>query len=183
MRLLLLTALVSLATPSGLLGQAAQTAGTAGTDRSPSARAQLIDPQGRAVGDALLRPTPHGVLLTLNLRGVPAGVHGLHIHETGHCDAPSFESAGGHFNPTKREHGFLDPRGPHAGDLPNIHVPSDVPYSVEYLIDDVALDESANGLLDSSGSAIVIHSGRDNYATDPAGKAGPRLACGRIERS
>lgn len=82
-----------------------------------------------------------------------------------------------------KSHGFLDPRGPHAGDLPNIHMPSDVPYSVEYLIDDLALDESANSLLDSSGSAIVFHSGRDNYAADPAGKAGPRLACGRIERN
>ena len=182
MKLLLLTALVSFATASILLGQAPRIAGTTGTDQSPSARAQLVDPQGRSVGDALLRQTPHGVLLTLNLRGVPAGVHGLHIHETGHCDAPSFESAGGHFNPTKREHGFLDPRGPHAGDLPNIHVPGDIPYSVEYLIDEVTLDRSANTLLDNSGSAIVIHAGRDNYASDPAGKAGPRLACGRIER-
>jgi Cu-Zn family superoxide dismutase len=41
-------------------------------------------------------------------------------------------------------------------------------------------DDGRLPLLDQDGAAIVIHAGADDYATDPAGDAGDRIACGVI---
>lgn len=176
--------LLTLLTGLGLLCTAytshGQTTATTGTRSAMTAGATLIDVAGRSVGQARLQQTPHGVLLKLDFKNATPGIHGLHIHDVGRCDRPSFESAGGHFNPSGRQHGFLDPRGPHAGDLPNIAVPSTTQLSVEYLVRDVTLEPGPRSLLDDDGSAIVIHAGQDDYATDPAGESGDRLACGRI---
>ena len=161
---------------------AAQT-GTTGSNSSMTAGAALTDAQGRHVGQAVLQQTPHGVLIKLDLKNVTPGIHGLHIHDAGRCERPSFESAGGHVNPSGRQHGFLNPRGPHAGDLPNIEVPTTTQLSVEYLVASVTLDPGPGSLLDSDGSAIVIHAGKDDYASEPAGESGDRLACGQIVRS
>jgi Cu-Zn family superoxide dismutase len=161
----------------------AQTAGTTGTHATTSANATLNDSQGRRIGQAELQQTPHGVLLRLELEKATPGTHGLHIHETGRCEAPAFTSAGGHFNPTRRQHGFLNSNGPHAGDLPNIEVPPTTRLWVEYLVSSVTLDRGSSSLLDADGSAIVIHSGKDDYASDPAGNAGDRIACGTVVRS
>ena len=144
------------------------------------ARAPLMDAQGRSIGLADLQQTPHGVLLKLTLTNATPGIHALHIHDVGQCTRPSFDSAGGHFNPLGRQHGFLNPRGPHAGDLPNIEVPPSLRLSIEYMVEDVTLRPGPQSLLDGNGSAIVIHAGGDDYATDPAGHAGERLACGEI---
>jgi superoxide dismutase, Cu-Zn family len=156
--------------------------GTTGT-RPATAGANLIDAEGRSVGQAYLQQTPHGVLLKLDLKNATPGIHGLHIHDVGRCDRPSFDSAGGHFNPTARQHGFLNPRGPHAGDLPNIEVPTTTQLSVEYLVADVTLDPGPRSLLDANGSTIVIHAGKDDYLSEPAGDSGDRLVCGQVIRS
>lgn len=143
-------------------------------------QAQLQDPDDNVVGVALLRETPAGVLLQLKLQGLPSGTHALHFHESGECKPPSFESAGGHYNPGGKLHGFLNPDGPHAGDMPNIHVPASGSLDIEVL----TLTESLNseqGLMAGDSGAIVIHQGADDYHTDPAGTAGPRIACGVIE--
>src|ERR687891_2647351 len=73
---------------------------TSGTRPGATASANLVDTQGRSVGQALLQQTPHGVLLKLDLKNATPGIHGLHIHDVGRCDRSSFETAGGHFNPT-----------------------------------------------------------------------------------
>jgi Cu-Zn family superoxide dismutase len=78
---------------------------------------------------------------------------------------------------------LLNPRGPHAGDLPNIEVPSTTQLSVEYFLADVTIEPGPRSLTDNNGSSIVIHAGKDDYATDPAGESGDRLACGPIVRS
>jgi superoxide dismutase, Cu-Zn family len=155
-------------------------AATGTTGSLPTASAALVDGNKRGVGQARLQQSPHGVLLRLDLKNATPGVHGLHIHEVGRCDAPSFESAGGHFSPDQRVHGFLSPSGPHAGDLPNIFVPASTELSIEYLIPEVTLDPGPRSLLDANGSAIVIHAGQDDHFSDPAGHAGDRLACGPI---
>jgi Cu-Zn family superoxide dismutase len=142
-----------------------------------------MDAEGRPVGEAVLQSGQGpGVLLKLHLTKVPPGIHGLHIHTTGRCDAPTFASAGGHFNPTNRRHGFLNPNGAHAGDLPNIEVPSNLQYSADYFVPEVTLQPGPRSLMDADGSAVVIHAGRDDYETDPAGDSGDRLACGPIVR-
>ena len=146
-----------------------------------TATASLQDQQGQDVGTVELRQTPTGVHIVANLTGLPAGEHGFHIHETGTCEG-DFTSAGGHFNPGGAEHGFHSEGGPHAGDFPNIHVPEGGALTVEYVNDRVSLEEGAEGTLrDNDGSAIVFHANPDDYQSQPAGDAGPRIACGVIE--
>jgi len=173
-----LTAVLAMAYSAIPAAQGPAVTGTTGT--LPTATAALVDGSGRGVGQARLQQSPHGVLLRLDLKNATPGVHGLHIHEVGRCDAPSFESAGGHFSPARRDHGFLNPSGAHAGDLPNIFVPSSTELSIEYLVPDVTLDPGPRSLLDANGSAIVLHADQDDYFSDPAGHAGDRLACGPI---
>ena len=69
-----------------------------------TARAQLKDAKGQSVGEVTLEETPAGLLLTGSVHHLPAGVHALHVHEVGKCDAP-FKSAGGHYNPLGHQHG------------------------------------------------------------------------------
>lgn len=165
---------------SAAAAQSQSPVATTGTSSAATASADLKDTQGRSVGQAYLQQTPHGVLVRLELKNATPGIHALHVHETGRCDAPTFESAGGHFNPTGRQHGFLNPNGPHAGDLPNIGVPSSTELWVEHLMRDVTIDPGPRSLSDDDGAAIVIHSGKDDYSSDPSGAAGDRIACGAI---
>jgi Cu-Zn family superoxide dismutase len=74
----------------------------------------------------------------------------------------------------------MNPEGPHAGDMPNLHVPEGGKLKIEVLNPTVTLE--AESLLDDDGSAIVIHSGSDDYTSDPAGNAGDRIACGVITK-
>jgi Cu-Zn family superoxide dismutase len=149
--------------------------------QAQDAVAELIDGKANPVGTAQLNQLEQGVQIVVAVSGLPAGKHALHIHETGECEPP-FESAGGHFNPTDAEHGWDNPQGPHAGDLPNIYV-GEGAVQVEYITDLVTLEDGETSLFDDDGSAIVIHQGQDDYLTEPAGDAGMRLACGVIEKS
>lgn len=142
----------------------------------------LKNSEAKAVGEAKLLQTPHGVLIRLQLSNCTPGTHAFHIHEIGKCDAPDFTSAGGHFNPSGKKHGVLNQQGEHGGDLPNIHVPESGALTVETVAAHVSLKEGDNTLLDENGSALVIHAGPDDYHTDPAGDAGKRIACGVITK-
>jgi len=144
-----------------------------------TASAVLKDASGKEVGAATLTVTPSGVLISLDLTAVRPSEHGFHVHTTGKCEPPDFKSAGPHFNPDQTKHGFMTPEGPHAGDLPNLHVPADGNLQVEVLEPNVTLSGEAP-LLDADGSALVIHAGADDYKTDPAGNSGDRIACGVI---
>ena len=145
------------------------------------ASAVLQDPKGNEVGQVTLTEVPAGVLLSLELDGFPAGDHAFHIHAVGKCEGPKFESAGPHFNQENKEHGLKNPQGPHAGDMPNIHIPKSGKVKIEVLNQMVSLS-GKNALLDDDGSAIVIHEGADDYTSDPAGHAGNRLACAVVTK-
>lgn len=146
------------------------------------ARASLIDTNGQAIGTAELIQTPTNlVLIRLDIRGLEPGTHAFHIHETGECTAPEFTSAGGHFDPHGRSHGFLHVEGEHGGDMLNIQVPQNGHLQTERVARHVTLESGAPGyLLDRDGSALVIHAGADDYESQPAGDAGSRVACGVI---
>lgn len=149
---------------------------SAPTFAAEQAAAVLKDAAGKEVGQVMLVAVHSGVLIDAKLSAVPPGDHGFHIHEVGKCEPPDFKSAGGHFNPEEDQHGLMTEAGPHAGDLPNIHVPENGKLRIEMLHQLVSLQ----GLLDDDGSAIVIHEARDDYMTDPTGNAGARIACGVI---
>ncbi|TVR95478.1 MAG: superoxide dismutase family protein [Rhodospirillales bacterium] len=175
MRTVNLSAAAAVLIAGGLIGVAAADT----VDITKTAEAQMIDRDGNSVGTVTLRQTHHGTLLHARLHGLAPGVRGFHIHETGVCEPPDFTSADGHYNPTGDKHGFLAEEGMHAGDLPNIHIPESGELEIEVLAHMVDLDDN---LFDEDGSSIVIHEDPDDYETDPAGDAGPRIACGVIER-
>jgi Cu-Zn family superoxide dismutase len=150
---------------------------TAGVAAQSGAKADIKNAQGQSIGSATLTETPHGVLLSVNLTAAPAGPHAFHIHGVGKCEAP-FTSAGGHLNPAGKKHGLKSAEGPHAGDLPNITVPAGGALTFEVLAAGVTMAS----VLDADGAAVVLHAGVDDYASDPAGAAGDRIACGVVSK-
>lgn len=153
---------------------------------SQTIKTKFVNAKQQEVGDVTVTETPNGVLIRVNVwrnsEGISPGTHAIHIHEVGSCEPP-FKSAGGHFNPAKKKHGFLAAQGKHAGDLPNIHVTENAPLSVEFLVPQLSLGGGRASLMDDDGSAFVIHQAADDYRTDPAGDAGDRVACAVLERS
>ena len=146
-----------------------------------TATANLSDLAGKSVGAVTLLDTPNGVLLKADLHDLPPGVHGMNIHEVGAC-APPFASAGGHFNPDQTDHGILSRDGPHAGDLPNLHVPDNGRLFVEVFDRLVTLaPDSIGSLVEGKRTAIVITEAADAYRPDPDGRTGRRIACGVIK--
>ena len=67
----------------------------------------------------------------------------------------------------------------HAGDMPNLHVPASGALDLEVLNASITLDkDKPNSVFHAGGTAIVIHAGKDDYTSDPAGNAGGRIICG-----
>lgn len=146
---------------------------------SNTAQAEFLGLGGTESGRATLTGSNGGVLFEIELTGLPPRKWvALHIHETGACDpTSSHESAGGHFNPGEKVHGYLAANGPHAGDMPNQYVGDDGVLRAQVFNGMVSLKDGDNGI---RGRAIVVHAGFDDYRTGPAGGAGDRLACAVI---
>lgn len=143
----------------------------------PNAVARLADREGNEVGDAAFYETASGLTyVVVQATGIPTGIHGVHVHETGDCSADDFGSAGGHLA-GDAQHGILVEGGPHPGDLPNAHVQDDGIMAMEVFTADLPFDM----LFDEDGSAVIIHSGADDYRSQPSGESGDRIACGVVE--
>lgn len=140
--------------------------------------ATLRDAQGKTVGTAEIREATNGLMLTVAVTGLTPGPRGIHIHATGRCDAPDFSSAGGHWNPTSRQHGHDNPMGAHAGDLPNILVGADGTGSITAPVSGGMLMSGSSALMDGDGASIVLHAAADDMRSDPSGNSGARIACG-----
>jgi Cu-Zn family superoxide dismutase len=141
---------------------------------------EMFNQSGDSLGTIKVSEQSAGVKLEVLLEGLPPGEHGLHIHETGKCDAPDFKSAGDHFNPDDKQHGLLHPEGAHAGDLPNI-ISEDGRVDAELMAPQLTLkSDQKNTLLGQEGTAIVITEAKDDGMTQPAGESGQRIACGEI---
>ncbi|WP_426754329.1 superoxide dismutase family protein [Myxococcus sp. Y35] len=179
----LLTAAALTATLPALAQDAAGTPPPAEKKTPPkgqTAKALLKDAQGKDVGEVTFEQTKNGVLIKGKLSNLPPGQHAFHVHEVGKCEAPGFTTAGGHFNPTKKAHGLLAPKGKHHGDLPNLYVSQDGTVQFDIF--------SQNGLtvksmFDKDGSSVMVHAKEDDYHSDPTGDAGGRIACGVVEKS
>ncbi|HVE42444.1 MAG TPA: superoxide dismutase family protein [Planctomycetota bacterium] len=143
--------------------------------------ADLINTSGTKIGEVqFAEREKNGVVLRLQAWSLPPGSHGLHIHDSGTCETPEFQTAGGHFNPFGKKHGLLNPQGPHAGDLPNLVVPSSGKIDVTFDLPSLTLRDGHNSLLQRNGTSIVIHANPDDGISDPAGNSGARIACGVI---
>ncbi|SFH39579.1 superoxide dismutase, Cu-Zn family [Palleronia marisminoris] len=143
-----------------------------------AARASVMDREGNQVGTVTINETLSGTpLVIVALNGIPSGAHGIHLHETGDCSAEDFTSAGGHIA-GDAEHGVFAQNGPHPGDLPNGIVGEEGGLNVEYFQPDLDIQ---GHIFDEDGAAFVVHSGADDYMSQPAGDSGDRIACGVLE--
>jgi Cu-Zn family superoxide dismutase len=165
--------------------------------RSDPRTVWIVGGAGTAIGQATFTDGPHGVLIRLEFaeRSLPPGWHGLHLHEVGNCSdfAGGFQAAGGHLGMDRRiAHGLLHPSGPEAGDLPNLFAAPAAPYAAEFLAPYTVLGSeripgTANRrerlpLIDSDGTALMIHAGHDDQTSQPIGGAGNRIACAALTR-
>lgn len=153
-------------------------------NRVAVAYATLAGAAGEPRGTVEMWQDPDNIVhVKLQLHDLPAGAHGIHFHAVAKCEgagATPFATAGAHYNPLGRQHGLLNPAGPHAGDAPNITVGADGKADVSFTTDRVTLTAGSTSLFDADGSAIVIHAAPDNQTSQPSGNSGARIACGTV---
>jgi len=139
-----------------------------------SASASLVS------GKLTLTPEPGGVHLAGTIGGLPpSGRFGFHVHDTGDCSAVDGTSAGGIFNPTHQRHGNAKIGAHQLGDLDNLISDLEGVAHVDADLGGVTLGGGAP--TDIAGRALIVHADPDDYATQPDGKSGPRVACGVIK--
>ncbi|MBK68039.1 MAG: hypothetical protein CMP22_07925 [Rickettsiales bacterium] len=158
-----------------------------------TAKATFVNPQGEEIGTATLEDFGKNVLIKLDVKGVSEGYHAIHIHETADCtplmtgeDVSPFTNTGSHFNPMNNDHGMVQHKGPHAGDLPNVYANENGVVKAELINEMITLHDENDGdrasVFDEDGSAFIIHAGTDDYTSQPTGDAGGRVACAVIEK-
>jgi superoxide dismutase, Cu-Zn family len=126
-------------------------------------------------GNARITPGGSGVIVMVDISGATPGDHGVHIHDKGDCSAPDATSAGPHFNPKAAEHhGGLSTPVRHGGDLGNMQVDSNGKGLLVVQVSDLTMDQVV-------GRSILVHAGKDDLQSDPAGNSGARVACGTLK--
>lgn len=130
----------------------------------------ILKGEGKLRGTAKFYSVPGGTLFAVEATGLPendSGFFALHIHQGGSCGGKDFEETLGHFNPE----GSLHPW--HAGDLPPLLDAGGRAF--------LAVETDRFQVAEVVGRTVVIHSGADDFLTQPAGNAGAKIACGVIQ--
>ena len=138
---------------------------------------EIKDTQGQIVGTAVLSEAPHGVRIKLDVKGLPAGEHSLHIHQNPKCEGPDFKSAGPHFNGAS---GHTEHTGLPAGDIPDFSliVAADGTGHATVVAPNITLGTDEHSVFSNGGTAIVIHA----VSGGASSTAPPRIACGVISK-
>ena len=118
------------------------------------------------------------VYVTADVRGLaPGRQHGFHVHEKGDCGSCDGMSTGGHFNPDAKPHG---PQGGphHGGDMPSLSADANGNTQTSFTLDEVTVAAGPKSVV---GKGLIVHKDPDDYATQPTGNAGARIACAVIQ--
>jgi Cu-Zn family superoxide dismutase len=176
----MMTAMLMVAGCAG--GGATSMGKTVGEPPAIIVNSEFVGSRGEVLGSIQVTQEREGARFVATVTGLPPGTYGVHLHEFGRCDWPGFASSGGHFNPTNRQHGHLNPAGEHAGDLPNLVVGDDRRGVMDVVRPGLRLADGDAPLLDLNGASMMIHAAPDDYKTDPTGNSGARIACAILAR-
>lgn len=168
----------------GLILAVALAAGTAhAASETVTMHKVTADGIQESVGTVTISETEYGLVFTPQLRSLPAGVHGFHVHEKGSCDAAEKDgkataaaAAGGHYDPEKTDKHLGPYQAGHLGDLPALYVTDDG--QADYPV----LAPRLHKIEQIKGRALMLHAGGDNHSDKPEalGGGGARMACGVI---
>lgn len=131
-------------------------------------------------GTAIFTQKEKNVEMDLNVYKLTPGAHAVHIHEKGDCSATDASSAGGHWNPSKDDHGKWGAEHFHMGDIGNLIADQNGTGRLIFKTDKWCLN-CANDSKNIMNKAIVIHAAKDDFHTQPTGNAGGRVGCVEIK--
>lgn len=151
------------------------------TENKTKTAVAVIHPKSgsKVTGKAVFKEQNGKVMMKANISNATPGEHAIHIHLVGDCSSADGKSAGGHWNPTGAAHGKWDSASYHRGDIGNITIGKDGSGSISRTTDlwCIGCEDERKNIL---GKAVIIHAGPDDFSTQPAGAAGPRIGCGEI---
>ena len=133
-----------------------------------------------ATGSAVFKEEDGKVTMTAVFEGLKPGTHAIHIHENADCSADDGTSAGGHWNPTKEQHGkWGDSAGYHKGDIGNFEADDNGNGTITMTTDEwcIGCDDMNKNII---GKGLIVHEGTDDFTSQPSGDAGARVSCGGI---
>ena len=117
-----------------------------------------------------------GIIVTAKVYNLPFAecekeIYGFHIHEGMSCtgnDTDPFADAKMHYNSGKCvSHPY------HTGDMPPLFGNNGFAY--------MSFFTNRFSIYEIIGKAIIIHSGIDDFTTQPSGNSGQKIACGIIQ--
>lgn len=134
----------------------------------------------KAVGKLIFKEVDGVVSLAAKFQGLTPGMHAIHIHEKADCSSIDGKSAGGHWNPTFKNHGkWGDEGGYHKGDIGNFEIDESGDGKIIMETNEwcIGCEDDTKNIL---GKAIIVHQGTDDFTSQPSGAAGARIICGGI---